>query len=68
MNKIEGWVKGIDVLYLCNKKKCKNCTSLGIYGGEDICRRTLDEKYAISTRGIFEFDREFGCLVQKEIR
>ena len=21
MNKIEGWVKGIDVLYLCKKKK-----------------------------------------------
>lgn len=67
MNKIEGWVKGIDVLYLCNKKRCENCTSLGIYDGEDICKRTLDEKYAISTRGIFEFDGEFGCLVQKEI-
>ena len=69
MNKIEGWVKDIDILYLCNKKRCKNCVSLGIYGDEDVCRHTLDEKYAISTRGIFEIMGGDGqyALVQKEI-
>lgn len=68
MNKIEGWAKGIDVLYLCNKKRCSNCISLGIYGDEDICRHTSDENYAISTRGIFEFSKSIpGYLIQKEI-
>ena len=67
MNKIEGWVKDIDILYLCNKKRCSKCSSLGIVDGEDVCKHTSDENYAISTRGIFEFDRGCGCLVQKEI-
>ena len=68
MSKIEGWVKGIDVLYLCNKKRCKDCVSLGVCGDEDVCRHTFDEKYAISTRGIFEFSKSIpGHLIQKEI-
>lgn len=68
-NSINGWISGIDVLYLCNKRRCENCPSRGIVSPNDdiICRHTSDVKYSISTHGLFEYVTDVKCIVQKEI-
>jgi hypothetical protein len=68
------FIKGIDICYICNRKRCKKCSSArgevyGYLGAR--CTHTFDPKYAVSTSGLFEYrncnDGGNGVLWQYEI-
>ena len=62
------FIKGIDICYICNRKKCKHCSSA--LGLTECCTHTFDQEFAISTSGLFEYINtrgDNGVLWQYEV-